>query len=123
MDETFRTRLSREPRNASGGTDMDRAICVLSVFGIEADGIHDGPGAVGGTPHRAFVIDIGGDGFDATDRAGKQQMAAIVTSRGDPNDETGIAQVADNAATEKAGTAKYGRVPRRHGSRVRAGPD
>ena len=102
---------------------MDRAICVLSVFGIEADGFHDRPGAVDGTPHRAFVIDIGGDGFDATDRAGKQQTAAIVTSRGDPNDETGIAQVADNAATEKAGTAKYGRVPRRHGSRVRAGPD
>src|SRR5437588_6270169 len=40
--------------------------------------------------------------------------------RGDPNSEIGILQMADNAAAEKSGAAKYGHASRRHTRKYRA---
>ena len=38
--------------------------------------------------------------------------------RGDPNGDIGIAQMADNAAAEKSGAAKYSHASRRHDAKV-----
>src|SRR5271154_5063070 len=42
--------------------------------------------------------------------------------RGDPNREIGILQMADNAAAEKSGAAKYGHVSRRHDAKISRRP-
>src|SRR5215469_16744245 len=45
-------------------------------------------------------------------------MGFIGMPRGDPNGEIGIAQMADNAAAEKSGAAKYSHASRRHDAKV-----
>jgi hypothetical protein len=46
--------------------------------------------------------------------AGEQRAAPLGMPRSDPDGEIGIMQVADNAAPEKAGAAKYRHALRRH---------
>jgi hypothetical protein len=59
--------------------------------------------------------------FDAGNFAGKQGRDCIGMSGSDANREISILQMADNAAAEKSGAAKYGHAPRRHDARYRAG--
>src|SRR5215469_10309339 len=45
-------------------------------------------------------------------------MGFMGMPRGDPNGDIGIAQMADNAAAEKSGPAKYSHASRRHDAKV-----
>ena len=61
--------------------------------------------------------------FDAGNIAGKQRIGAIGMARGDPNGEIGIAQMAGDAAAEKASAAKYGHASARHVTKVSCRPE
>src|SRR5215831_1797822 len=55
--------------------------------------------------------------FDAGHVAGKQGWDCIGMSGSDPNGETGIMKMADNAPAEKSGATKYS-YTRRHDAKV-----
>src|SRR5215467_6059070 len=55
--------------------------------------------------------------FDAGDFAGEQRRHCTGMPASDPSDETGIMKMADNAAAEKPGAAKYSHV-QRHETKV-----
>ena len=55
--------------------------------------------------------------FDAADFAGEQRRHCTGMPASDPSDETGIMEMADNAAAEKPGAAKYSHV-QRHEAKV-----
>ena len=114
MCECFHACLPRKQRDAPGGLHVDRLKCAISVLDIKTDGVHDCPGTADGSRHRGLVVCVRTNSFDVRNVAGKQQAAPLRMPRGDPNDEIGVVQMADNAATEKAGAAKYRDALRRH---------
>src|SRR5215469_3832627 len=97
---------------------MDRVKCAFPALDVKTDGVHDRPRAGDGSRYQAIIIDVGMHRFDAGNITGKQRKGYFGMPRGDPNGEIGIAQMADNLATEKSSAAKYGHALRRHNPRV-----
>ena len=61
--------------------------------------------------------------FDAGNFAGKQGKDRVGMPGSDPSDEIGIMKMADNAAAEKSGAAKYGHTSARHVTKVSCRPE
>jgi hypothetical protein len=88
--------------------------CAFSVLEVKADGVHDSPSVADDISHRDIVIYIRVDRLDPGNVAGKQQTTPIGMPRGASNGEPSIVQMANNAAAEKAGAAKYRHASQRH---------
>jgi hypothetical protein len=123
MHERFHTGPARKHRDAPSGFDVDRLKCALFAFEVEADRIHDCPGTADSTRHCCTIIYVGRERLDAGNIAGKQRTVSVGMPRGDANREISILQMADNAAAEKSGAAKYGHASARHVTKVSCRPE
>jgi hypothetical protein len=83
MDQMLDARFSGEPSDPRGGYYMDGVEGISSVLYIEAHGIHDSLDSRYGSGHRAIIIDVGMDRFDAEPNVGKKGHSAFWMPRCD----------------------------------------
>jgi hypothetical protein len=94
------------PRDARGRFNVHQLKGLVAMLGIEADSVNDGEGAGYDTDHRSIVGYIGTDQFGRQSSATKCQGACGGVTRYGSYGEVAVAQMSNDALTEKPGGAE-----------------
>src|SRR6267154_6133671 len=94
--------LPRSSCDLAGRFHMHRVKRITSVLNVETDRVDNAVGAGNGGRHGAFVMDVGGDLFDAI------VLDPPTMPRDHAHPGARLAQLAHDATANKAGPAKHG---------------
>src|SRR4051812_32139626 len=76
----------------------------FAPFHVKADGVHGRPYAAAHGRDRSIIIDVTVDRLNPQTGAGEYRETSVGVPRGNPNGETGVVQVRNNAPAEKSGS-------------------
>ena len=108
MNEPFDSGPVRLDRYTLSGLDMYGMERLLSVFDVKADRVYNSVSAGKRIRDRPLVVNIGVDGSKLRIITAKLTVPPIWVPRRDPDWKFAIAQMPDDAATEKTGPAEHG---------------
>src|SRR5204863_1091311 len=103
MQKPFDASLARKSCHAFGRIDVHRLERVSAALYVQADGVYHGECTIDGRDDRLILIDIAMDGPQLRAGIREEHSGSVGVPRGDANGETGIMQVAHDAAAEKPG--------------------
>ena len=108
MEELFRAALAREYSHAFGRADMHGLKGICPAFHIKANGVHHSEHTADSGCDRRIILDIAVDRLDPRASGGEYRKAPVGMPRGDPNDETGLVQVANDTPPRET---QFRRIP------------
>src|SRR5438477_3484131 len=111
MQKPFDASLTRKSCHAFGCIDVHRLERVSAARYVQADGVYHGECTIDGHDD---LVDIAMDGPQLRAGIRERHDGSVGVPRGDANGETGIVQVAHDAADEKPGPAEHRDQLRRH---------
>src|SRR5437868_15526319 len=114
MQKPFGASLARKSCPKFGRIDVHRLERDSAALYVETDGVYPGECTLDGCGDRLILVDSAMDGLQLRAGIRENHSGSVGVPRGDANGETGIVEVAHDAATQKSSSAEHRDQLRRH---------
>src|SRR5262249_49009007 len=120
LDESLHSVLLGSRREATRRFDVHGMKSLAVPFHVETDRVDHRENAGNRIGDSLFIVNVGRDGLKARIVRAEQLASAVGMARRDANEKAVFAQMLDDAAAEKAGSAEHGNDARVHDPSMRS---